>query len=279
LAIAVVGAVGGYAYAAGTTVNQQYTGCLLSGAISNVAIGAAPLKSCNKPGVQISWSQTGPQGLPGADGVKGTDGKNGNTILNGIAAPPSSVGIVGDFYLDTQAETLYGPKSGGGWPASGTSLIGPKGDKGDPGTAGSSLAALDGSDCTVDGKTSSLTVSVDSTTGGVTMTCKPVVAATVTVAVNGLGFLVGAGETIVDDTNPSLGKLCVASDTSCSAVVQSGDVIEIDASSTAAFDFTCLDGTTHKSNVVLLGPPSLFSYDCAAYTVTADASAAASAYG
>jgi hypothetical protein len=35
--------------------------------------------------------------------------------------------VNGDFYLDTTAWVLYGPKASGGWPGSGTSLVGPAG--------------------------------------------------------------------------------------------------------------------------------------------------------
>jgi hypothetical protein len=63
---------------------------------------------------------TGPQGPAGS---AGQDGKDGNTILNGIGAPASTIGNVGDFYLDTSATVLYGPKTADGW-GDGVSLIG-----------------------------------------------------------------------------------------------------------------------------------------------------------
>jgi len=47
-----------------------------------------------------------------------------NTILNGTVVPGAGVGVNGDFYLNTATTTLYGPKSGGSWPANGTALIG-----------------------------------------------------------------------------------------------------------------------------------------------------------
>jgi len=49
-----------------------------------------------------------------------------NTILNGSAAPGSTVGNVGDFYIATSNWSIYGPKASGGWPA-GVSLVGPAG--------------------------------------------------------------------------------------------------------------------------------------------------------
>ena len=75
---------------------------------------------------------TGPQGLKGDTGVRGPvgtqgiAGTNGKTILNGITKPAISIGTVGDFYINTASDTLYGPKTTGGW-GTGVSLIGPKG--------------------------------------------------------------------------------------------------------------------------------------------------------
>lgn len=59
----------------------------------------------------------GPQGLPGTDGQDGTGGVDGRTILSGLAAPASGAGANGDFYIDTNAWTIYGPKAAGAWPA------------------------------------------------------------------------------------------------------------------------------------------------------------------
>ena len=59
-------------------------------------------------------------GLKGAQGEKG---KGGATILSGITAPTTSLGKVGDWYIDTQNKHLYGPKTESGW-GTGISLIG-----------------------------------------------------------------------------------------------------------------------------------------------------------
>jgi uncharacterized protein (TIGR02145 family) len=75
---------------------------------------------------------TGPQGLKGDTGVRGligpqgNAGSNGKTILNGIIKPATSLGSLGDFYINTNSDTLYGPKTVGGW-GTGISLVGPKG--------------------------------------------------------------------------------------------------------------------------------------------------------
>jgi len=59
-----------------------------------------------------------------------------NTILSGVAAPKTTLGINGDFYIDTKALTLYGPKVGGKWPTP-FSL---RGATGGPGIAGANGA-------------------------------------------------------------------------------------------------------------------------------------------
>ena len=82
-----------------------------------------------------------------------------NTILNGVGIPAKTIGINGDFYIDTKNLNMYGPKIKGAWKA-GTSLKqtdtksittvngevgatgdkGPQGDKGDKGATGSTGA-------------------------------------------------------------------------------------------------------------------------------------------
>jgi hypothetical protein len=58
-----------------------------------------------------------------------------NTILNGKGAPKISVGIDGDFYIDTRSLLIYGPKKKGRWPVP-TNLKGPTGPTGNPGKSG-----------------------------------------------------------------------------------------------------------------------------------------------
>ena len=75
-----------------------------------------------------------------------------NTILNGVGAPTKTIGIDGDFYIDTKNANLYGPKTKGVWKVA-TSLkqleirteattigepgtVGPTGPKGDKGLTG-----------------------------------------------------------------------------------------------------------------------------------------------
>lgn len=58
-----------------------------------------------------------------------------NTILNGKGAPLNSLGIVGDFYIDTRSLLIYGPKSKTKWPLP-QSLQGPTGEVGASGVNG-----------------------------------------------------------------------------------------------------------------------------------------------
>lgn len=58
----------------------------------------------------------------------------GNTILNGTGMP-GAAGVDGDFYIDTEANVIYGPRLGESW-GEGTSLIGPKGPAGETGATG-----------------------------------------------------------------------------------------------------------------------------------------------
>jgi hypothetical protein len=60
-----------------------------------------------------------------------------NTILNGKGAPKISIGIDGDFYIDTRSLQMYGPKKKGRWPIP-SNLQGPTGPSGAAGTPGKS---------------------------------------------------------------------------------------------------------------------------------------------
>ncbi len=58
-----------------------------------------------------------------------------NTILNGKGAPKKSLGIDGDFYIDTRSLLIYGPKTKGKWPTP-ANLQGPTGPSGSDGKNG-----------------------------------------------------------------------------------------------------------------------------------------------
>ncbi len=188
------------------------------------------------------WSPTG-SSLQGPPGTNGTNGTNGNTVLNGTGPPSSTVGNNGDFYVDTAADVLYGPKSGGAWPMPGTSLIGPAGAAGPTGAAGamgpqgvagpqgppgpagtSSIDALDGTVCnTASSNAGTLNVSYGSN-GSVTITCTPTTLYTLSVSI-----ATGDGnDTVVSnpagiDCNPS------AADSVCSAEFPAGYSVTLTA--------------------------------------------------
>jgi len=72
----------------------------------------------------ISQGPTGPSGGP-----QGPAGANGNTILSGSTNPTSSIGVNGDWYINTTSLVIFGPKVSGAWPSSGTSIVqGPRGN-------------------------------------------------------------------------------------------------------------------------------------------------------
>lgn len=77
----------------------------------------------------------GADGVDGTDGADGANGTNGNTVRSGTGAPGGGLGVDGDFYIDTDADTIYGPKTGGAW-GSPTSIVGPQGDQGIQGAQG-----------------------------------------------------------------------------------------------------------------------------------------------
>jgi len=89
------------------------------------------------PGPQGATGATGligPQGPPGPAGPQGVAGA-GKNILNGASNPTASIGVDGDFYIDTATTTIYGPRIAGNWPR-GVPLRGPLGATGPQGATG-----------------------------------------------------------------------------------------------------------------------------------------------
>lgn len=81
--------------ATGAASPVQYTGCLKSGNLNNVAVGTAPASACVKPAVQITWNQTGPTGDPGSTGPQGPAGATGATGPQGATGSPGPKGDPG----------------------------------------------------------------------------------------------------------------------------------------------------------------------------------------
>jgi hypothetical protein len=160
LALVASGTAAGAAIAAGPVDSQGVIhGCWTNAAINgtHVFVLQDAGTTCPKGTTAVSWNQTGPAGPAGPVGPAGATGatgapgpggqvgpagpagpagENGNTVLNGSGPPASSLGNDGDFYIDTAADVLYGPKASGTWPATGTSLAGNPGPAGPAGPAG-----------------------------------------------------------------------------------------------------------------------------------------------
>lgn len=98
-------------YATGVIVTYLGASWISTGAVSSAQI----------PGTDMAWT---------AITATGATGANGNTILNGSANPTSGQGNNGDFYINNTSEAIFGPKSAGAWPSSGTTLVGPTGAAG-----------------------------------------------------------------------------------------------------------------------------------------------------
>lgn len=115
---------------------------------------AKPNGNCASWEAPLSWNAKGVTGATGPTGAKGPTGPKGAT---GSRGPTGLKGATGS----------KGP----------TGSRGPTGTTGATGATGptgpASLAALQGSPCTVNGTPSTLLVAVDPTTGVVTLTCTP----------------------------------------------------------------------------------------------------------
>lgn len=90
-------------------------------------------------GISIVGS-LGPTGAAGATGATGATGAPGASLIGGAGAPNNMIGVDGDFYIDSVARELIGPKASGVWPSSGTSLVGPTGATGATGAPGATGA-------------------------------------------------------------------------------------------------------------------------------------------
>lgn len=93
--------------------------------------------SCSKDGAvgpQGAAGSTGSQGVTGAVGATGADGTK---IYSGTTTPATTLGNIGDFYLNVSTSDFYGPKASTGWGTS-TNL---KGATGATGTTGATGAA------------------------------------------------------------------------------------------------------------------------------------------
>jgi hypothetical protein len=98
-----------------------------------------------------SWgSPTSLIGATGSTGGAGSAGADGKTVRNGAGAPSGGLGADGDFYVNTTATTIYGPKTSGAW-GSATALIGATGSPGADGADGNGLVWSDRVETLADG--------------------------------------------------------------------------------------------------------------------------------
>lgn len=74
------------------------------------------------------------------ESITGADGLDGAGVLHGAGNPTSGDGVTDDFWINTTAWTIFGPKVGGSW-GSGTSLVGPGGTVADGSITLAKLAA------------------------------------------------------------------------------------------------------------------------------------------
>lgn len=118
----------------------------LSVVFSTLFVSILVFTSCQK-GNQGIQGATGATGAVGATGTTGATGAAGNTILSGDAAPSDTLGRIGDFYLELDNSTFFGPKTASGW-GKGTSLVGQTGAQGDSGVQGP--AGPSGADALID---------------------------------------------------------------------------------------------------------------------------------
>jgi hypothetical protein len=101
-----------------------------------------PVGAAGAAGLAGAKGDTGAAGANGTNGAPGTNGVDGKTVLNGVATPTVGTGEVGDFYIKTATDEIFGPKAAsgvnGGW-GNGTELKGEEGKEGSPWTAGGTL--------------------------------------------------------------------------------------------------------------------------------------------
>ena len=86
-------------------------------------------------GATGAQGDSGANGATGTTGATGANGKAGTQIYAGTGVPAPTLGVTGDFYMDTVAHNLYGPKQTAGW-GTPIALQGPAGANGANGATG-----------------------------------------------------------------------------------------------------------------------------------------------
>lgn len=76
-----------------------------------IVLSMLVISSCRKGDV----GPQGPQGERGEAGSRGAAGEDGNLIHSGAGEPAGSLNATGDYYLNMDNASLYGPKTSAGW--------------------------------------------------------------------------------------------------------------------------------------------------------------------
>ena len=171
-------AAGGTVAVAGTSPSSVVYACSSDSSGAMRAVSSAT--KCRKNETAMSWNKVGPAGPAGpagAAGSEGAQGDKGDTGSAGPAGPTGAPGPTGDIGLTGPAGQKGDPGADGA-----AGAAGPKGDTGADGATGpagpaapagsSDLKALQGSACTIQGLASTVDVSIDQTSGQVSIVCK-----------------------------------------------------------------------------------------------------------
>jgi len=124
---------------------------------------AGPKGDAGAAGSAGATGPAGPQGVAGVAGTAGAAGVNGTSWRNGTGAPAPSLGVNGDYYLDTANSNVY-TKISGTWTniANIKGATGPAGPQGPPGVTVVNYTNI--------GSVSNLTYYPGMTLGNVTIT-------------------------------------------------------------------------------------------------------------
>jgi len=103
---------------------------------------------------ELTVVQEQQQGPPGPRGI------DANTIWTGSGPPTGGVGVIGDWYINSDTHYLFGPKNVNGWPT-GYSMIGPQGATGMTGPMGNQILSGTGGPNNLNGKIGDFYLSTD----------------------------------------------------------------------------------------------------------------------
>jgi hypothetical protein len=216
-------ALGGTSYAAiGLPKNSVGTKQLKNGAVTKSKINSQAISA-----LKGNTGPQGPQGKPGTDGTNGTNGTNGLSVTSTALSAGNANCANGGSSFTSASGTTY-------------ACNGAQGAKGDPGP--SSLDAMQGAACTFNGHPSTLNVSVDSTTGAVSMTCTPVYQVSFSITGGSMTLVNIHDNTTNTDhlfSNASSGSVFLPTGTSVFVYLQSGSTV---TGGGTPFFFTCPPG-------------------------------------